>query len=327
MKANPYDWEYVMKRDACSKEQALDTISKLKEKSAWNRGKKIKKSNPYDPEYVMKRDACSQEQALATISKFKADKATSQANFIKKYGNEEGTRRYNNWKSKSLQKGWDTVKKNGRSQSPRCKEYYIRKGHTPEDAVTCAIEFQHKNSPMHIQYYLDRGKSFDYAKRKIREIHDQKIGIDSYRQYLEKTTLLNENEINHKIKENRGHNTINNLGENVFKERQSKIRKTLEENGIWVPYCDLSNYKKYHKEVWKYTNQHDLNLLVNYEKRGRAGINNAYHLDHKFSISRGFIEGIDPALLGSLQNLEFIPWEDNVSKQGKCSITKEELLK
>ncbi len=32
MKANPYDWEYVMKRDACSKEQALDTISKLKEK-------------------------------------------------------------------------------------------------------------------------------------------------------------------------------------------------------------------------------------------------------------------------------------------------------
>jgi len=326
-KANPYDPDYVMKRDSCTREEAETTISLVKEKNAWNRGKKINKANPYDPDYVMKRDSCTREEAETTILEFKKSKATSKENFIKKHGVDKGTQLYNEWRNKSLQKGWKTAKENGKSQSPRCKEFYIRKGHSEEESEIKAKEFQYANSPLHIQYYLDRGKSFDYAKRKIREIHDQKIGIDSYRQYLEKTTSLNKNEIDIKIRETRGHNTLDNLGETVFRERQSKIRKTLEENGIWVPYCDLSDYKKYHKEVWKYTNQNDLSLLANYEKRGRAGIDHAYHLDHKFSISRGFIERIDPALLGSLQNLEFIPWEDNVSKQGKCSITKEELLK
>jgi hypothetical protein len=327
MKANPYNIEYVMKRDSCSREQAEATIAALKEKNAWNRGKKINKANPYNIEYVMKRDSCSREQAEATVYEFKKSKATSKENFIKKYGIDLGTQLYNEWKDKSLQKGWDTVKNNGRSQSPRCKEFYIRKGYNEEESLIKAKEFQYYNSPLHIQYYINKGKSFDYARRKIREIHDRKIGIDSYRQYLEKTTQLSQTEIDSKIKEIKGHNTLSNLGEEKFNARQAKIRKTLEKNKIWVPYKDLSDYEIYHKAVWKYTNQNDLSLLEHYENRGRAGVNEAYHLDHKFSISRGFIEGIDPALIGSLQNLEFIPWEENVSKQGKCSITKEELLK
>ena len=325
MKSNPYDLDYVMKRDNCTQEEAENIILALKSKNAWNRGKKIKKSNPYDPDYVMKRDNCTREEAENTIREFKKSKATSRENFIKKYGEEEGLKRFDEWKNKSLQKGWDTVKKNGKSQSPRCKEYYLRKGFTEEESIIKAKEYQYNNSPLHIQYYINRGKSFEYARTKIRKIHDQKKGKDSYRTYLEKTTNLTSEEIDKKIKEVRGHNTVERLGKEEFEIRQQKIRKTLEEKGIWVPYDNLEEYKKYHREVWKYTNSQDISRLENFNKRGKAGIPGAYHLDHKFSISRGFIEGIDPKLIGNINNLEFIPWEENVSKQGKCSITLEEL--
>jgi hypothetical protein len=103
------------------------------------------------------------------------------------------------------------------------------------------------------------------------------------------------------------------------------MRDTFEKKGIWVPLNDLSDYKLYHREVWKYTNQNDITILENYDKRGKTGVEGAYHLDHKFSISRGYIEGISPDLIGSIKNLQFIPWQENVSKQNKCSITKKEL--
>jgi hypothetical protein len=53
---------------------------------------------------------------------------------------------------------------------------------------------------------------------------------------------------------------------------------------------------------------------------------NDYHLDHKFSVIKGFIEGISPEIIGSIYNLEIIPRIDNVRKNSGCSITKEELL-
>lgn len=40
----------------------------------------------------------------------------------------------------------------------------------------------------------------------------------------------------------------------------------------------------------------------------------------------GYIEGVPPDLIGSIANLIFLPWKDNVLKQGKCSIKKEDLL-
>lgn len=50
-----------------------------------------------------------------------------------------------------------------------------------------------------------------------------------------------------------------------------------------------------------------------------------YQLDHKFSISEGFLNGIPPEIIGSFCNLEVIPYRSNNKKGRKCSITKEEL--
>jgi transposase len=87
----------------------------------------------------------------------------------------------------------------------------------------------------------------------------------------------------------------------------------------------LNDYYKYELEVFKFTKQQPIHLLNNYEKRGNSGIDGSYHLDHKYSIVEGFKNGIEPHIIGSIKNLEFIPWQENIKKRTKCSITLEEL--
>lgn len=274
----------------------------------------------------MIRDNCSHEEAVASIAQYKAKKATNLPNFILKYGEEEGTRRYNDWKTRSLKKGWDAARANGRAQSPRCADFYIRKGYNEADAKKAAIMYQHTNSSLHVGYYTSRGLSEQEAKDAIREIHDQKIGRDSYREYLEATTDLSNDEITEVIRKIRGHFTRSVLGEEAFALRVSKIRKTFEDKGKWIPLAECTEYELYKKEVWSHTNSNDISSLTNHHKRGLAGVEGAYHLDHKFSIFQGFVEGIDPKIIGSYKNLECIPWRENVVKQGKCSIDIKELL-
>ena len=88
----------------------------------------------------------------------------------------------------------------------------------------------------------------------------------------------------------------------------------------------LPEQEKYRREVISLTNKQPINLLENYENRGVSGKNDAYHLDHKYSILEGFKNNIKPEIIASLKNLVFISWRDNVVKRTKCSITKEELI-
>lgn len=90
---------------------------------------------------------------------------------------------------------------------------------------------------------------------------------------------------------------------------------------------NLPEYSKYRRKVNSLTNKQPIHTLLNYEKRGVSGVDGAYHLDHKFSISEGFKNKVKPQIIADLNNLEFIPWEENVKKRTKCSITKEELIK
>lgn len=80
-----------------------------------------------------------------------------------------------------------------------------------------------------------------------------------------------------------------------------------------------SNYKKYRREVWYWTNRNDIKSMINYDKRGKAGVKGAYQLDHIISIFYGFINNIDPQNIGSSINLWFIPWEINLRKSKPSS--------
>lgn len=81
-------------------------------------------------------------------------------------------------------------------------------------------------------------------------------------------------------------------------------------------------FKKYRKEVNKITFRQDIKMLKNSEKQSIF----CYHLDHKFSVLAGFLEDIEPEIIGNIVNLEFIPAKDNIKKQAKCSVTKEKLF-
>ena len=55
-------------------------------------------------------------------------------------------------------------------------------------------------------------------------------------------------------------------------------------------------------------------LLENIEKRGRAGVKGAYHLDHIKSMWYGFHNNISPEIIGDISNLQMLPWLENQRK-------------
>ncbi len=86
-------------------------------------------------------------------------------------------------------------------------------------------------------------------------------------------------------------------------------------------------FKKYHQQVRSITQSQPLHLLNDYDKRGKAGQDGAYQIDHKFSVIEGFKQGVDPRVIGHISNLHMIPWEANMIKQGECWISLSELTK
>lgn len=95
--------------------------------------------------------------------------------------------------------------------------------------------------------------------------------------------------------------------------------------GIAIPKEQKTDWELYREQVLNHTyrswqhHQDKINHLG--LKRGSE-----YELDHKFSITEGFKQGVDPAVIGHFSNLELIPKSVNRSKRIRCSITLEELL-
>jgi hypothetical protein len=280
------------------------------------------RKNIYDPVYIAERENITQEQAVDYIINFKKNKATSKTNFIKKYGEEKGLEKYNDWKERSLNKGHG----GGGEKSRFSKLHYIAHGHSEQEATKLALEYQYVNSPLHVLYYTTRGYDENYAKMQISLIHQKKLGIDYLAKLCkEKNPNFSEEEIKEFCRNKRDTSSKEKIGVDKFLEKIEKTRKTFEEKNLWTKLENLDEYRRYRHDVWTHTNFKDLKSLANYEKRGLAGKEGAYHLDHKYSISMGFINKVPAEMIGSIQNLHFIPWKENISKQNKCSITVEEL--
>lgn len=103
-----------------------------------------------------------------------------------------------------------------------------------------------------------------------------------------------------------------------------KIRTTNEESGYWITESKVKDFNTYSRLVKRYTNKNDLSILENIELRGKS--KEDYHLDHKYSIFQGYKDNLPAVIIGSIHNLEMLPSGQNLSKNRKCSITKEELL-
>lgn len=105
----------------------------------------------------------------------------------------------------------------------------------------------------------------------------------------------------------------------------SSGRDTRIENGF---NCKQSvDYKLYKRDVRWFTKRNDLTKLEYHELRDNHCRNeNAYHLDHIVSIVNCYNNGISPEIAGSIVNLRFIPWKENLSKWSRSAMTIEELL-
>jgi hypothetical protein len=95
---------------------------------------------------------------------------------------------------------------------------------------------------------------------------------------------------------------------------REKIRCTRISKGDWSN-RDQSAWDDYRKIVRRVTNDNNLSILPNIEKRGRGS--GKYHLDHIVSQKTGFDLGLPPYLIGHISNLRMIPESENCSKQDK----------
>lgn len=100
-----------------------------------------------------------------------------------------------------------------------------------------------------------------------------------------------------------------------YAKEKEELIAPKEKEAILISLTDKQRWRKYRRLVWKITESQRISKLPNYEKRAFTG----YHLDHKVSIWYGFKNKIDPKLIGSIHNLEFIYYKDNMLKSTKCN--------
>lgn len=77
-------------------------------------------------------------------------------------------------------------------------------------------------------------------------------------------------------------------------------------------------YKKYvnqvHRLSRKIYEEYRQEINPNNHKRGLAGQDGVYHLDHIVSIKYGFDNNIPPEEIAKKENLQMLPWKENISK-------------
>jgi hypothetical protein len=89
-----------------------------------------------------------------------------------------------------------------------------------------------------------------------------------------------------------------------------------------IPLCEKFLWRKYRNLVWKITEKQNIKKLDNYQLRAFKG----YHLDHKVSIWYGYKNKLDPKLIGDIENLEFIPYRENMRKGTKSNFKNAKCL-
>lgn len=105
----------------------------------------------------------------------------------------------------------------------------------------------------------------------------------------------------------------------------AEATETKISRGIAIPKEQKTDWELYREQVLNHTYK---SWQHHQDKINPLGLERGseYELDHKFSITEGFKQGVDPAVIGHFVNLELIPKSVNRSKRIRCSITLEELL-
>ena len=113
------------------------------------------------------------------------------------------------------------------------------------------------------------------------------------------------------------------LSEKSLKRKdETRKRKKIE----WLK--TLPDRQLYYEIVWMITNKQLHYFGIDkfkdkwWERRGIVD----HHIDHMYSIKKGFENNIPPYIIGNIHNLDLIPYKENVRKQCNCSKTIDEIL-
>lgn len=104
----------------------------------------------------------------------------------------------------------------------------------------------------------------------------------------------------------------------------AKARETMIKSGHFVHPLLIPAFTKYQRKVHHLTRIQNLSGLLNFEKRGPVD-KGGFHIDHKFSIKDGFLQGATPEEVSNIVNLEMLPALENIKKSIKSSWTLLEL--
>lgn len=251
----------------------------------------------YDPEYIRLKCNISYEEAIKIIEDRKTRKATNLKGFIARHGETKGKELYEKFQKTSISASKEHVNEYERKRrSVWCKEFYEHKGFSEEESIKLAKEFNKQNSGANKYYWIGKGYNAQQIDQIMSKINLKKsFGIKDY-------------------KEKYGDHW-----KEKWDERIEKLRRTINA----IPNDD--EWKNYHNECWKWTNI-SLKLygdtLENIHFRGRE---HNYQLDHIFSIKQGYLNMVDPEIIGNITNLRVITTFENCSKQDNCDKTLTEL--
>jgi hypothetical protein len=122
---------------------------------------------------------------------------------------------------------------------------------------------------------------------------------------------------------------IDQFGRNGYARLASKAiikgNNTKAVKGLITLEKDRDEFYRYKLIVLYLTEKYRKELTQGYIT-GLAGIKNAWHIDHQFSILKGYQLKISPFIIGHRENLKMIPWKDNIRKHSQCSIRISDLL-
>ena len=270
----------------------------------------------YNIEYISLRNNISHEEAHIYIEKFKKDKVTSKANFIKKHGTSIGKEKFKKFQETSRKSssdkwfidkygdGWQIKKKESfQKRSKFCKIYWTDKGFSNEEAEIKVKEWQKSNAGVNREYWINQGLCSDEIDLIIRKINIQKGNGVRNRTFL---------------KQKHGE-----VWKDIYQQRCKDYRINMEKLGIWIVSSLKDEWNQYRDLCTYYTKE----TVFDHNIKDIEYRSILFHLDHRYSIKQGFLDEIDPKIIGSIVNLQMLPAKVNCSKKEKCDITIKQLLR
>lgn len=215
----------------------------------------------------------------------------------------------------------------GNMETPKCpvcqttelKFNGFSKGYSKTCSYSCrnkSDNFKQKyKETCKLKYGVDYASQSKIFRNQVKETLKSKYGVEN---------PMHSNDIKQTLKEN---NLVKYGYENPASSPDiiEKITATKEKNGSIISRSKISEKTKYYRDVMNVSKQsYRINLhKINPENLPRR--KDKFHLDHIFSISEGFKNGIPPEIIGHWTNLRMVWFSKNTRKNYRSDKTIQQL--